>query len=421
MGAIEGCLIAIMGILAVYTVRHTVFALNRLFGRQRYPYLGFGRMSWPTVTILVPAHNEEVVISGSLQALLGLDYPSDRYVIMPLNDRSTDRTREIIDGVARRHPGRIRPLHRDEGKPGKAAALKDACTRPGLIESELLIVFDADYLPVPGLLKSLVVPFSDPEVGAVMGRVVPMNVSRNALTRMLDLERSGGYQVDQQARMNLGLIPQYGGTVGGVRRSALEAIGGWDDNCLAEDTDVTFRLYLSGWSVVYQNASECYEEVPETWGVRRRQIRRWAKGHNSVFLRQAVQVLRCRDLPLWKRLDGVLLLAIYMIAPLTLLGWLLAVFLYYTNGSRLALTALGFFSVIGFSSLGNFALFFEVGAAAHLDGYRQRIRLLPFGIVFFLVSQIAVTRAILVQLFVDIPARRRLRWDKTARFRKASS
>ena len=60
-----------------------------------------------------------------------------------------------------------------------------------------------------------------------MGRVVPLNAGRNLLTRMLDLERSAGYQVDQQARMNLHLVPQYGGTVGGVGSSALRDVGGW--------------------------------------------------------------------------------------------------------------------------------------------------------------------------------------------------
>ena len=87
------------------------------------------------------------------------------------------------------------------------------------------MVFDADYIPGPRLLKQLVAPFFDAEVGAVMGRVVPLNVGESLLTRLLDLERAGGYQVDQQARMNLRLIPQYGGTVGGVRRVALRAGG----------------------------------------------------------------------------------------------------------------------------------------------------------------------------------------------------
>ena len=181
-----------------------------------------------------------------------------------------------------RYPARISPFHRSGGKAGKSAALKDALH---FAEGDIAIIFDADYVPGRGLLKQLVAPFFDPEVGAVMGRVVPVNSGANLLTRLLDLERSAGYQVDQQARMNLNLMPQYGGTVGGVRLSAVEAVGGWHDDTLAEDTDITFRLMFNGWKTVYTNRSECYEEVPEEWGVRIKQVTRWAKGHNQVMAR----------------------------------------------------------------------------------------------------------------------------------------
>src|SRR2546430_12350807 len=151
-----------------------------------------------------------------------------------------------------------------------------------LIATEVTLIFDADYIPGAGLIKQLVAPFFDPEVGGVMGRVVPLNCGTNLLTRLLDLERAGGYQVDQQARMNLSLVPQYGGTVGGVRRSALRDVGGWRVDTLTEDTDLTIRLVMSGWQIVYENRAECYEEVPETWRDRFRQIERWARGHNEV-------------------------------------------------------------------------------------------------------------------------------------------
>src|SRR5256885_3259633 len=145
---------------------------------------------------------------------------------MPVNDRSKDRTRQIIDKFVKDFPGRIRPFHRTSGKPGKAAALKDAME---LIATEVTLIFDADYIPGAGLIKQLVAPFFDPEVGGVMGRVVPLNCGTNLLTRLLDLERSGGYQVDQQARMNLRLVPQHGGTVAGgpARGRRGKRGGGW--------------------------------------------------------------------------------------------------------------------------------------------------------------------------------------------------
>src|SRR6202050_5115201 len=273
-------LIAIVVLIFVYTARHYFFTLNRLFGFQRHPYIDIDTADWPKVTILVAAHNEEKVMLHILTALMSVNYPKEKMVVVPVNDRSTDRTREIIDRFCEDYPGRIRPFHRSGGKSGKAAALKDAME---LVETEAILIFDADYIPGSGLIKQLVAPFFDPEVGGVMGRVVPLNVGTNLLTRLLDLERSGGYQVDQQARMNLHLVPQHGGTVAGVRLSALREIGGWNENSLTEHTDLTYRLLLNGWQTVYQNRSECYEEVPENWPVRIRQIMRWAKGHNQAL------------------------------------------------------------------------------------------------------------------------------------------
>ena len=186
-------LCGVLSLIVVYTVRHYFFAFNRLFGRQRHPYVDIDTAVWPTVTVFIAAHNEEAVIANSLEALLDVDYPPERIRLMPVNDRSTDRTKEIIDSYVARFPGRITPFHRTGGKPGKSAALKDATE---LVESDIIIIFDADYVPGKGLIKQLVAPFLDPENGAVMGRVVPLNTGSNLLTRLLDLERSGGYQVD---------------------------------------------------------------------------------------------------------------------------------------------------------------------------------------------------------------------------------
>src|SRR5690606_10685278 len=157
---------------------------------------------WPPVTVFIPCHNEEQVIRGSMDALIAADFPHDRLTIIPIDDRSTDSTRDILRDYAERYPGWVRPVWRTGGTPGKAAALAEASARVG---GDVHLVFDADYIPGPKLLKQLVAPFFDPEVGAVMGRVVPQNVSSSLLTRLLDLERAGGYQVDQQARMNMGL------------------------------------------------------------------------------------------------------------------------------------------------------------------------------------------------------------------------
>lgn len=415
--ALTVILIVIICVVALYSARHYVFTLNRLFGVQRHPYLDIDCADWPTVTVLIAAHNEETVIAGALQSLLAVDYPEDRLHIMPLNDRSTDGTRAIIDDFAAKHPDRITPYHRVGGKPGKAAALRDACSD---IQTDIIVVFDADYLPSKGLIKHLVTPFFDPEVGATMGRVVPQNPGQNLLTRLMDIERSGGYQVDQQARMNLHLVPQYGGTSGGIRVAALKSVGGWRDDVLAEDTDLTYRLLLNNWKTVYQNRAECYEEVPESWAVRMRQIMRWAKGHNQTFIFYFWRVLRAPRLRFTEKIDALALLGVYAVAPLLALGWCIAIVLFYFDPSPVIPVTVSLLSMVCYSALGNFGAFFQMAAATYLDGGRQRSSLMPLVLFGFVVSLFAVTQATLSQM-LDLIFKRDLKWDKTSRYRKVDA
>ena len=397
----------VIALVCVYMVRHYAFTLNRVFGTQRHPYLDVDVADWPRVTVLIPAHNEEAVIGDILEALATVDYPAGRLTILPIDDRSEDKTGEIIDGIAARYNGLITPFHRREGHPGKAAALQDAMQ---FVEDDIVLVFDADYVPGHGLIKQLTAPFFDPEVGAVMGRVVPHNVPENLLTRSLDLERAGGYQVDQQARMNLRLVPQYGGTVGGVRKRALQSVGGWNALSLTEDTDATLRLMLGGWKVAYQNRSECYEQVPESWPMRIRQLSRWVRGHNQVAAKYSGQLLASRRVGWREKLDTLLLLHIYVMSAVLLVGWLLGITLWFLGVNRPGLLVI--LAVACYSTLGNFAVFFEIATATYLDGSKARVRLLPFTLLGFLVSLFTVTSVTLTQALFT-PRGDDVFWHKT--------
>ena len=408
-------LLVIVAIIIIYTIRHYRFTLNRLFGHQRHPYLDIDVADWPTVSVLIPAHNEEKVIQTILKALLDVDYPKDRLTITPINDHSTDKTGELIDELTKQYPDIIKPITRDTGVEGKAAVLKEASES---VTSEVMLVFDADYIPGKGLIKQLVAPFFDPEVGAMMGRVVPINVDKNILTRFLDLERSGGYQVDQQARMNLHLVPQYGGTVGGVRVSALKSVGGWDENSLAEDTDITYRLLLEGWKTVYQNRSECYEEVPETWPTRINQLKRWTRGHNHSTAIHSIPLIKSHRVSIVEKIDGLLLLGVYIVSPLLILGWLFAISLFFL-GEHLMYGIIAILAVTSYGALGNFAAFFEIAAALRIDGRRQAVRLLSINIFNFLVSLVSTSKATIGQM-LPFSSGQKLHWQKTARYRKKS-
>lgn len=424
LGLCLAALFVIVALEALYTFRHYAFTLNRLFARQRPIYAGIEQANWPHITVFIAAHNEEAVISGCIEALLNVDYPRDRLTIMPVNDRSTDGTRQIIDSYADRNPGRLQLFHRQDGPPGKAAALADATSIvQAQGQSELIVIFDADYLPGKKIIKQLVAPFLDPEIGAVMGRVVPQNAGVNLLTRLLDLERSGGYQVDQQARYNIGAVAQYGGTVGGIRLSALKEVGGWTPNVLAEDTDLTYRLLLKGWQTAYLGYAECYEEVPESWAVRFRQIGRWAKGHNQVLAKFWQQMVTRKSLTMMERVDGLALLGVFLMSPILLIGWVLALIVTvtgYSINANVNIALLMLLITTGFACVGNFAAFFEVAAAVHLDGHQRRLRLLPLLLTGFVVSMIAVSKATLDGLVLDKLLKRQFKWDKTVRYRQTS-
>jgi cellulose synthase/poly-beta-1,6-N-acetylglucosamine synthase-like glycosyltransferase len=363
---------------------------------------------------MVCAHNEENVIADILKSILEVDYPTDNLQVIIVNDRSTDKTADIIEEFVQSYPSKFIHYHRKEGTPGKAAALADAAP---LVQNAITLIFDADYLPGQHLIKSLVAPFFDPEVGAVMGRVIPGNVDINLLTRLIDMERCGGYQVNQQARENLHLVPQYGGTAGGVRTQALNEVGGWNPDYLAEDTEITFRLLSHNWLPVYQNNAECIELAPETWPVRIRQLKRWTKGHNQVLFTYFWKTLLNKNLRLWARLDGVLLLFTFCISPVLLLGWIIFMVDYFFNTTPGLSSIFQVIMLISFIGIGNFTIFFEIATAVHLDNLRdvegKRIRLLPFAYLHFFVSMFCITMALIEQLTIDKILKKGIVWHRT--------
>ena len=366
----------------------------------------------PTVQILVPAHNEEKVIGDCLDAIVHFDYPRELYHVLVVNDRSTDTTGQIADNFAA-HFDHVSVLHRaDDAAPGKSAALADGL---GHVDTDIIVLFDADYIPKSSLLRQLVAPFADPSVGATMGRVVPINADANLLTRLLDLERRAGYGVDQNGRGLLNLVPQFGGTVGGIRRSALEAVGGWRQGLLTEDTDLTFRLLLRGWRVAYVNDATCYEEVPQDWQSRFKQVRRWAYGHNECLGDYFLRTLVSPRLGLFRRLDALLILLFYFLPVLTLISlpMLIMILSYWSNGSLVCYLCGQVGPVLAATIL---APYLQMTVAAAIDRQTHVLRVLPLMPLSSIISVFASSLAVLL-IATKLLTGQALAWDKTRRFR----
>ena len=413
IGIMKGYLVFVIVVMLIYAVRHFVFSANRFQGHQRMYYNDIYATRMKRISILVPMHNEEQVLEEALKALIRCDYDRDMMEIIPINDNSTDRTKEMLDEFHRRYEF-IRPIHRDCPDRGKPVGLNEAMQ---IAEGEIIIVFDADYRPAKNLLKQLAIVFEDPEVGAVMGRVIPFNADRNLLTRLINIERSGGYQVDQQARYNMRLIPQYGGTVGAFRKDVMLDMGGFDTSVLAEDTDLTFRMYRNGWKVMYANSAECYEESPESWTVRARQIRRWARGHNQVMLHQTIPMLLSKEMSFREKFDGLLLMGVYAVPVILMFGHIVSYLLFFMGQLELFAGWWVFLFIGTYCSFGNFAPFFEIGVALMLDGMTGEVFLLPLLLFNFYFYMWAITQGFFDAVW-DLLTKRKVTWAKTARFAK---
>jgi cellulose synthase/poly-beta-1,6-N-acetylglucosamine synthase-like glycosyltransferase len=350
----------------------------------------------PTVSILIPARNEEAVVGTLLKRTTELTYPKDKLQIIVIDDASTDQTGRVADEFSKMNDD-IQVVHRSrlEGGKGKSDALNEGLKHAS---GEILLCFDADYYPQRDIVEKLVAYFIDPEVGAVQGRVTVLNESASLVSRLVALERIGGYRVDQVARDDLRLVPQYGGTVGGFRRGLLESLGGWDPNVLAEDTDLTFRVVLAGYRVRYVNEAECYEEAVEGWRAYWRQRSRWGKGHMQCFFKHAWPLLKSQNLRFREKLDGLLLLSVYFVPILVGLSWFLGALIYFFAPVGWFDWLWGLLPVFAYSSVGNFALFFELGVGVYLDGRTRLVWLMPLLLLSFVVN-VAVCVWALVSLF----------------------
>jgi len=399
-------------IMLFYLVRHYVFSLTALYDQKGQSHFTLHGLSYrPTVSILIPARNEEAVVGRLLQRITEFTYPKDKIEVLVIDDASTDSTGRIAEEFSKAY-NYIKVVHRglSVGGIGKSSALNDGLKHA---IGEILICLDADYYPQIDIIEKLTASFVDPEVGAVQGRVTVFNENATLVSRLVALERIGGYRVDQLARDDLGLIPQYGGTVGGFRRSLIEFLGGWDTRMLAEDTDLTFKVYLAGYKLRYVNEAECYEEAVEDWRSYWRQRHRWAKGHMQCFFKHLLPLLKSRSLRLREKIDGLLLLNVYFIPILVALSWLLGAAIFFFSPTSWFESIWTVLPIFVYSSVGNFALFFEVGVGIYLD---KRVRigwLIPLLLLSFVLSTAICFKAFFDLTFSRIAGNNVHKWAKT--------
>ena len=203
--------------------------------------------------------------------------------------------------------------------------------------------------------------------------------------------------------------------MGGYRKKLLMEDKGFNTKVLAEDTELTYRLAVRGWKVVYDNSAECYEESPETWKMRGTQVRRWSRGHNNVMFRYFFKVLTTPNLRFWKRVDAMMLLCVYAMPLVLALGFLDCIALFFLGQMQLldgwwVLLFVGFYN-----AWGNFAPFYEIAAGALLDGMKQELLYLPMLCFSFYFYMWHICGGFFGAL-LDIITQKKVNWAKTERY-----
>jgi cellulose synthase/poly-beta-1,6-N-acetylglucosamine synthase-like glycosyltransferase/peptidoglycan/xylan/chitin deacetylase (PgdA/CDA1 family) len=242
--------------------------LHRALAGRRTP-ADLDPATGPHVSVLIPCFNEEKVIVASVRRILATHW--DRLEVLVLDDGSQDRTSEVVREAFAGEP-RVRLMTFENG--GKARALNRGLTEA---KGEVIVALDADTLFPPDTIPKLARWFADPRVGAVAGNALVGN-RRNLITRWQALEYVTAQNLERRALAVLGAVTVVPGAVGAWRHSAIEALGGYPADTLAEDQDLTLAAQRAGWRVEFDPDARAYTEAPETVAGLLKQRFRWSFG-----------------------------------------------------------------------------------------------------------------------------------------------
>jgi len=301
-----------MALVSLYYV--ALFLLSSRWAARHDP----ATTTAPPVVLIMPAHNEELVITSTLESLVRLDY--DRYLVLVVNDGSTDET--AARARAFEHTGRVRvidrPLH--VSGQGKGAVLNEGYRQllalleagdplvEGFAADDVVVgVVDADGHLEPNALRDVAHLFDDPEVGGVQMGVVIGNAPKGLIPRCQDLEFTGFSQLAQAARDRMGSVG-LGGNGQFTRLVALKSLrrDPWTD-CLTEDLDLGLHLTRLGWEIRFCRTTSVTQQGVRTVGAWLRQRTRWAQGHYQCW-DHIPKLLTARKVPLVARFDLTLYL-----------------------------------------------------------------------------------------------------------------
>jgi cellulose synthase/poly-beta-1,6-N-acetylglucosamine synthase-like glycosyltransferase len=234
----------------------------------------------PMVSLHVPAHNEPPeMVKQTLRSLLRLDYP--RFEIVVIDDNTDDAALwHPVEEWCARH--RVKFAHLENWPGYKSGALNYALRRLTDERAELIGVVDSDYQLEPGFLRRCAPPFADPWIGFVQSPQDYRDWQYARYYRRLYYSYKYFFAVSQPSRNEHdGAI--FAGTMGLIRRVALDELGGWDEWCITEDAEISLRLLRAGWHGLHVDQTWGRGIMPLTFEALKGQRYRWCFGGIQII------------------------------------------------------------------------------------------------------------------------------------------
>lgn len=258
----------------------------------------------PFVSMIVPAKNEEKVITETVRELMKVVYHNDdgtpNYELMVVDDASTDSTLQILQELQTEYPN-LRVHHREQvPHPSKASVLNDIIDK---CKGEIQAIFDADARISPNFLQRIVPYLYDPKVGGVQAQKKISNPDINELTGAQDDEMIMLMSLGENQDLAEGAVDMRGnGMI--VKRSAVKDVGLWNEDALTEDLDMSARLHLNNWDIRYCPDIDVREEAVTTLKALYKQRKRWAEGGIRRYLDYMPYFLEAKT-PILKKIDMI--------------------------------------------------------------------------------------------------------------------
>lgn len=260
-----------------------------------------GSAELPFFSLLASAKNEEAVIGNLVKNLCQIDYPRDRFEVWIVDDNSSDRTSEVLAVLKTKYP-QLKTLRRgDDAQGGKSGALNQVLA---LTKGDIIGVFDADAQVPADVLRSLEPVFQQPKIGAVQLRKEIANATDNWWTAGQSAEMTLDLCL-QDLRVRVSGVGELRGNGQFVRRTALDDCGGWNEQTITDDLDLTIRLHLCRWDIACLNFPAVQEEGVLTFKQLWHQRNRWAEGGFQRYLDYG-NLLLSGKMGFWKTFDGAL-------------------------------------------------------------------------------------------------------------------